>query len=111
LKDDQKFWIGDINIKCFLVPGHTKGHMCYLIDDEYGGYCFLGFINVNSKMNIKALKNRLIDFQVKEIYTAHTGETKYLTDLFAHIEEIPSVLSKGKVGDINAPYDLYEKEE
>ena len=24
-----------IKIECFLVPGHTWGHMVYLIDDKY----------------------------------------------------------------------------
>ena len=28
------FQIGDIKIECLLVPGHTWGHMVYLIDDE-----------------------------------------------------------------------------
>ena len=35
LKDGQTMRIGDIKIKCFLVPGHTWGHMVYLIDDKY----------------------------------------------------------------------------
>ncbi len=53
LRDGQIFNIGDIKIECFLVPGHTWGHLCYLIDDKYlftgdtiwfgpdGGYSFL----------------------------------------------------------------------
>ena len=35
LRDGQVFSIGDIKIECFLVPGHTWGHMVYLIDDAY----------------------------------------------------------------------------
>ena len=35
LKDGETIRIGDIKIKCFLVPGHTGGHMVYLVDDKY----------------------------------------------------------------------------
>ena len=35
LRDRQVFSIGDIKIECILVPGHTWGHMVYLIDDQY----------------------------------------------------------------------------
>ncbi|MCR5551539.1 MAG: MBL fold metallo-hydrolase, partial [Oscillospiraceae bacterium] len=53
LKDGEIVHIGDIRIECLLVPGHTWGHMVYLVDDEYlftgdtiwfgadGGYSFL----------------------------------------------------------------------
>ena len=30
LKDEQVFHIGEIEIRCFHVPGHTWGHMVYL---------------------------------------------------------------------------------
>ncbi len=35
LQDGETFYIDDIKIHCFLVPGHTWGHMVYLIDDTY----------------------------------------------------------------------------
>ena len=35
LHDGEVFDIDGIKIECFLVPGHTWGHMVYLIDDEY----------------------------------------------------------------------------
>ncbi|MDK6981488.1 hypothetical protein QP306_25180, partial [Escherichia coli] len=53
LKDGEVFQIGDIRIEAFLVPGHTWGHLVYLIDDAYvflgdtiwlgydGGYSFI----------------------------------------------------------------------
>ena len=53
LRDGQVFEIDGIKIECFLVPGHTWGHMVYLIDDRYlftgdtiwfgadGGYSFI----------------------------------------------------------------------
>ena len=35
LKDGQILNIEGIKIECFLVPGHTWGHMVYLIDEAY----------------------------------------------------------------------------
>ena len=35
LKDGETLRIGDIKINCLLVPGHTWGHMVYLVDDKY----------------------------------------------------------------------------
>ena len=53
LRDGEVLDIDGIKIECFLVPGHTWGHMVYLIDDNYlftgdtiwfgadGGYSFI----------------------------------------------------------------------
>ena len=35
LKDGQLLNFNGIKVECILVPGHTWGHMVYLIDDEY----------------------------------------------------------------------------
>ena len=35
LRDGQILNIDGIKIECFLVPGHTWGHIVYLIDDKY----------------------------------------------------------------------------
>ena len=35
VKDGETFYIGDIKIHCFFVPGHTWGHIVYLLDDKY----------------------------------------------------------------------------
>ena len=35
LRDGEVLDIDGIKIECFLVPGHTWGHMVYLIDDNY----------------------------------------------------------------------------
>ena len=35
LHDGEVFDIDGIRIECFLVPGHTWGHMVFLIDDKY----------------------------------------------------------------------------
>ena len=35
LKDGQVLDIEGIKVECILVPGHTWGHMVYLVDDKY----------------------------------------------------------------------------
>ena len=35
LKDGDVLDIDGIRVECFLVPGHTWGHMVYLVDDKY----------------------------------------------------------------------------
>ena len=61
LHDGQVFEIDGIKIECFLVPGHTWGHMVYLIDDRYlftgdtiwfgadGGYSFISALAEDNK--------------------------------------------------------------
>lgn len=34
IEDQQIINIGDAKIQCFLVPGHTPGSMCYLVNDS-----------------------------------------------------------------------------
>lgn len=60
LQDGDVFTIGDIKVEAFLVPGHTLGHMVYLIDDRYlftgdtlwfgadGGYSFINVLAVDN---------------------------------------------------------------
>ena len=67
LKDGETLYIGDIKIKCFLVPGHTWGHMVYLIDGKYlftgdtlwfgadGGYSFISTLAEDNKLAVKSL--------------------------------------------------------
>ena len=35
LLTDEELILGDVKIKCIKTPGHTPGHMVYLVDDEY----------------------------------------------------------------------------
>ena len=67
LHDDETFEIDGIKIECFLVPGHTWGHMVYLIDDKYlftgdtiwfgadGGYSFISSLAEDNKLAVKSL--------------------------------------------------------
>ena len=65
LKDGQVLNIDGIRIECLLVPGHTWGHMVYLVDDEYlftgdtiwfgadGGYSFIATLAEDNKLGRK----------------------------------------------------------
>lgn len=67
LDDGEVFHIGDIKIVCFLVPGHTWGHMVYLIDDRYlftgdtiwfgadGGCSFISTLAEDNKLAVRSL--------------------------------------------------------
>ena len=34
LEDNEEIIIRDVSIKCMLTPGHTKGSMCYLLNNQ-----------------------------------------------------------------------------
>lgn len=125
LKDEAVVRIGGIKVHAYLVPGHTRGHLCYLIDDsmlftgdaialnQAGGWCFFDLFNDDSKMNIQSLKRlkRRIDLsQVKYVFTAHNGFTDDAEKAFRHIDAIPNLKDRGFVFDSTAPYDCFAKE-
>ena len=124
LKDEQIFHIGDIEIRCFLVPGHTWGHMVYLIDGKYlftgdtiwfgadGGYSFISALAEDNKLAVKSLAEleiRLKKLGVKPLFiTGHTGWTDNFEFAFAHKDKLCSPFGK-HVHDPNAPYDAYDE--
>ena len=62
LQDGQVFTIGGIKIECFLVPGHTWGHMVYLVDDSHlftGDTIWFGPDGGRSFINMLAEDNEL----------------------------------------------------
>ena len=124
LRDEQVFRIGDIEIRCFLVPGHTWGHMVYLIDEKYlftgdtiwfgadGGYSFISALAEDNKLAVKSLaelETRLNRLGVKPLFiTGHTGWTDNFEFAFAHKDKLCSPFGK-RVHDPNAPYDAYDE--
>lgn len=128
IEDGQIFYIGNIKIEAFLVPGHTWGHLVYLVDDCYlftgdtlwlgadGGYAFLNTLAEDRKLQCQSLQ-RLKEILVKrnlqlKIITGHTGWTDDFDFAFAHIDEIcNSMRRKPKVHDPKAPYDGFEESE
>lgn len=128
IDDGQVFYIGNIKIEAILVPGHTWGHLVYLIDDAYlftgdtiwfgadGGYAFLNNLAEDRKLQVKSLKRleeiiREKNLKLK-IITGHTGWTDDIDFTFAHIDKIcNSLRRKPKVRDPKAPYDGFDESE
>ena len=119
LHDGQVF-----EIECFLVPGHTWGHMVYLIDDRYlftgdtiwfgadGGYSFISALAESNKLAVKSLAELEQKLRTRGlrpvILTGHTGWTDDLCFAFAHRDKLCSPFKK-KVHDPSAPYDAYDE--
>ena len=94
LKDGQVFTIGGIKIECILVPGHTWGHMVYLIDDTYlftedtiwfgadGGHSFISTLAEDNKLAIRSLAKLEENIRSRNrrivVITGHTGWTEIL---------------------------------
>jgi glyoxylase-like metal-dependent hydrolase (beta-lactamase superfamily II) len=126
LSDGEVFHIGDIKIECILVPGHTWGHMVYLIDDEYlftgdtiwfgadGGYSFISTLAEDNKLAVRSLKKLEENIRSRKsriaVITGHTGWSDDLDFVFAHREEICKPFTR-RYTDPDAPYDGYEEEE
>lgn len=124
LKDGETFKIGNIKIHAFLVPGHTWGHMVYLIDDKYlftgdtiwfgadGGYSFISALAESNKLAVRSLgilEQKLKKMCVKPLFiTGHTGFTDNFEFAFAHKEKLCSPFKK-KVHAPSALYDAYDE--
>lgn len=126
LKDGDILDFDGIKVECILVPGHTWGHMVYLIDDEYlftgdtiwfgadGGYSFISTLAEDNKLSIKSLKKLENNLRSRNlnplVITGHTGWSQNLDFVFAHKEKKCSPFSK-RVHDPDAPYDGYNESE
>ena len=127
LQDGDIFYIGDIKIEAILVPGHTLGHLVYLIDDAYlftgdtiwfgsdGGYSFLNSLAEDNALSIRSLER--LEKLLKErglspkIISGHTGWTDDLEFAFRHRDKICNSMKKQKPHDPTAPYDGYDERE
>lgn len=125
LKDGQVFTIGDIKVEAFLVPGHTWGHMVYLIDDTYlftgdtiwfgadGGYSFINALAEDIELEKRSLA--ILEKNLRErhlnpiIITGHTGYSDDINFSFAHRDEVCNSMKKQKPHDSDAPYDGYDE--
>ncbi len=122
LTDGQILHIDGIKIECILVPGHTWGHMVYLIDDEYlftgdtiwfgadGGYSFISTLAEDNKLAVRSLEKLEKNIRARtgriKVITGHTGWTDDLDFAFRHRTEICKPFTK-KYTDPEAPYDGY----
>lgn len=124
LHDGQITKIDGIKIESILVPGHTWGHMVYLIDDKYlftgdtlwlgadGGYSFISGLAEDNKLAVKSLaelEKKLEKRKIKLLFiTGHTGWTDNFKFAFANREKLCSPFKK-RVYDPTAPYDAYDE--
>ena len=122
LQDGQTMNIGGIKIECLLVPGHTWGHMVYLIDDAYlftgdtiwfgadGGYSFLSTLAEDNKLAVRSLEKLEKNIRSRNrsisVITGHTGWSDDLDFVFAHTDDICKPFAK-RYTDPEAPYDGY----
>ncbi len=127
LKDGDVFYIDGIKVEAILVPGHTWGHMVYLVDDAYlftgdtiwfgpdGGYSFINSLaedNELAKKSLEKLERILRDRALSpKVITGHTGWSQDLDFVFAHREEVCNSLKRQKPHDPTAPYDGYDESE
>ena len=124
LQDGQVFDIDGIQIECFLVPGHTWGHLVYLIDDRYlftgdtlwfgadGGYSFISSLAEDNKLAVQSLAGLERKLQERDLHpmilTGHSGWTEDFEFAFAHKDKLCSPFKK-RVPDPVAPYDAYDE--
>ncbi|MBR4656438.1 MAG: MBL fold metallo-hydrolase [Oscillospiraceae bacterium] len=126
LQDGQILNIDGIKIECLLVPGHTWGHMVYLINDEYlftgdtiwfgadGGYSFLSTLAEDNKLALRSLEKLEAELCRRsgpiKVITGHTGWSDDLDFVFAHRTELCKPFVK-KYTDPDAPYDGYVEDD
>ena len=124
LQDHQILDIEGIRVECILVPGHTWGHMVYLIDDRYlftgdtvwfgadGGYSFIAMLAESNRTARESLKKLEINLRLRNrkiaVITGHTGWSDDLDFVFAHRDKLCSRLHK-RIPDPDAPYDGYDE--
>ncbi|MFR8169737.1 MAG: MBL fold metallo-hydrolase [Marvinbryantia sp.] len=125
LKDGQVFNIGGIRVECIMVPGHTWGHMVYLIDDAYlftgdtiwfgpdGGRSFLNALAEDNRLSVKSLAALKELLQKRNLHpmviTGHTGWSDDMDFVFAHTDLVCNASRKQKPHDPKAPYDAYDE--
>ena len=84
IDENKELSIGEIKIKMYHTPGHTKGGVCYLIGDKLfsGDTIFYGSVGRTDlpggsyEQIVKSVKNLLETLDEKvEIYTGHGSNT------------------------------------
>ena len=124
--DGQILYFNDIKVECILCPGHTWGHMVYLIDDTYlftgdaiwfgadGGYSFISTLAEDNKLSVRSLEKLEKNIRSRKrrivVITGHTGWTDDLDFAFAHRTELCRPFTK-KYTDPSAPYDGYVEDD
>lgn len=125
LKDGQVLDIEGIKVECIMVPGHTWGHMVYLVDDAYlftgdtiwfgpdGGRSFLNALAEDNRLSVKSLAALKGLLQKRNLHpmviTGHTGWSDDMDFVFARTDLVCNASKRQKPHDPNAPYDGYDE--
>lgn len=123
LFDGDVVSLGKIRVKAIESPGHTAGHMCYLVDNkvlfsgdclavnEKAGYAFFDFFTqfpALLKESLVKLKQIAEETCVQYICTGHSGFTTDIEKAFMNIDK-SAIFGKKRPFDTRGPYD-YRKE-
>ena len=125
LHDGEVFDIDGIKIECFLVPGHTWGHMVYLIDDKYlftgdtlwfgadGGYSFISSLAEDNKLAVQSLWRSWSESCAHavciRISSPVTRDGRTIWNLLLPIRTSSVRHSKNGYTTPSAPYDAYDE--
>jgi len=125
LTDGQTLDFNGIKVECILCPGHTWGHMVYLIDGAYlftgdtlwfgadGGYSFINALAEDNDLAIRsltAMEGKLRSRELNpKIITGHTGWTDDMEFAFRHTDAVCNSFRRQKPHDPNAPWDGYDE--
>ena len=120
IEDGEIFDIEGIKVQAIHTPGHTLGHMCYVVDDKVlftgdclavndnGGYSFFDFFTQYPDMNKKSLlklKKLSLKIHPEYVCTGHRGMRAFSEKIFAHMNE-SAPFSRKRPFDNKAPYDI-----
>ncbi|MCR5616533.1 MAG: MBL fold metallo-hydrolase [Saccharofermentans sp.] len=123
VKDGDVFYCEDIKVQVIEVPGHTAGHVCYIVDEKVlfsgdclainalGGYSLFDFFTQNPTLNKRSLvrlKSIIENSFVEVVCTGHSGIWDYSPKVFAHIDE-SAKSSMGRPFDPTAPKSIIGK--
>lgn len=123
LEDGEILDLDGISVRCISVPGHTAGHMCYILDDQVlfsgdclavnqeGGYAFWDFFCQFPEQNKQSLQHLKQVVSEHPIVCACTGHSGFVTDidhLFAHIN-VSAPFGRNVVFDKTAPRDVCKR--
>ncbi|WP_330572248.1 MBL fold metallo-hydrolase [Petralouisia muris] len=125
LKEGQTLNIEGIKVECIMVPGHTWGHMVYLVDDAYlftgdtiwfgpdGGRSFLNALAEDNRLSIKSLAMLKELLRKRNLHpmviTGHTGWSDDMDFVFAHTDLVCNASKRQKPHDPKAPYVGYDE--
>ena len=125
LKDGQTLDIEGIKVECIMVPGHTWGHMVYLVDEAYlftgdtiwfgpdGGCSFLNALAEDNRLSVRSLASLKELLRRRNLHpmviTGHTGWSDDMDFVFAHTDLVCNASKRQKPHDPKAPYDGYDE--